>query len=116
MAMIVGLDEQQAALKRVKDNLKEVASINRDLASIKEYVAKAKTKEYNLACKFLFSDDSIKRIKVPLVIEDSDFIISALMKHKETIVKLIKDDAGKYHISLSPQEESSLLSENIAES
>lgn len=109
MAVIAGLEEQKAALKRVRDNLKEVEEINESLSNIKAYVADAKSKEYKLECSFLFKDDSLKKIKIPIVINDVEFILNSLKTYKDDIVKNIKADSSEFHISLSPQEESSLM-------
>ena len=112
MAIIVGLEEQKAALNRVKDNLAEICKINDNLLNLKEYIAQAKEKEYKMECKFVLPDDTLKRIKIPVILDDSAFLFNALKKHKEEVVKQIKDDASKYHISLSEQEEAALFSEN----
>lgn len=109
MAEIEGLREQKEALKRVKDGLKEVEGINEYLSSIESYVAEATKKEYKLECSFLFKDDSIKKIKIPIVVNDVEFILSSLRTYKDEVVNSIKNDSSRFHISLSPQEESTLI-------
>ena len=116
MASILGLEEQKAALRRVKDNLGEIRKINGYITNLKEYIAQAKEQEYTLECKFVLENDSLTRLRVPVTITDSDFIFNALKEHKREIVKQIKEDTSKYHIALSQQEEASLFGDTNAES
>lgn len=116
MASILGLEEQRAALGRVKDNLGEIRKINGHMTNLKEYMAQATEQGYVLECKFVMPDGVLKRMRVPVTITDSDFIFNALIEHKSQIVKQIQEDASRYRISLSQQEEASLFGDNNAES
>lgn len=108
MASIVGLDEQKAALNRVKDCLNQVDKINNSISNLKDYIEQAVTKAFVLECKFVLPDETLHRIKVPVKIDDGAFIFNALKEQKAEIVKQIKDDTSKYRIMLSDQEEASL--------
>ncbi len=116
MASILGLEEQRAALGRVKDNLSKVRKINGYMVNLKEYMAQATEQAYTLECKFVPPDETLKRIRVPVKITDSAFIFNALKEHKSEIVEQIKEDTSKYRISLSQQEEASLFGDTNAES
>ena len=116
MASILGLEEQRAALGRVKDNLNEVRKINSHLANLKEYMAQAVKQKYTLHCQFVLADTMQKSFRIPVKITDSNFIFNALKEHKNEIVEQIKEDTSKYRISLSQQEEDSLYGDYNAES
>lgn len=104
MPFIEGLEEQKAALTRVKQNLNEIEKINESISNLKTYIDTAKEKEYKIECEFVFEDESLKRIKIPVQLVDNAFLFEALNKHRETIANKIKEDSSKFRISLSPQE------------
>ena len=108
MAIIQGLEEQKKALARVKTNLKEIRDINESVQNLKSFIGEAKHQEYKLECDFSFEDDSFKRIKVPLVLSDTDFIYNSIKAHKDAIVAAIREDLTKNNILLDPQEEALL--------
>lgn len=116
MASILGLEEQKAALDRVKDNLKKISKINANLEHLKEYLEQASAKEYRLECRFDLPTGESKRISVPVKMDDSSFVVNALKEHKSEIVKQIQTDASKFRIALSEQEEASLYGDKNAES
>lgn len=108
MAQIEGLKEQQAALTRVKNNLKKVEEINDFLKS----VAKLSGSEnvdvaYNVSVSFVDGED-IKRFRCPLVIEDNKYILESAQKYKESIVAEVRKDSETYRITLSPKENATL--------
>lgn len=108
MAIIQGLEEQKKALTRVKTNLKEIRDINESVKNLKSFIGEADLKEYKLECDFTFDDGSLKRIKVPLVLNDTDLIYTSIKAHKDAIVAAIRADLTKHNILLDPQEEALL--------
>lgn len=117
MAFIEGLEEQRAALARIKSNLKEINSINEAISNIEKYVSDAVSKKYEIKCEFVFKDESLKRISVPIELDDeNDLVITSLKKHKETVAELIRKDSSEYKISLTEQEKNAISSEKHSES
>ncbi len=116
MPFIEGLAEQKAALKRIKDNLKEVDDINTFIKSVVEYSKKAKNTSYNIEVAFIMDEQgSLQKFKSPLVISDPSYILEAAQQYKTSIVNSIKADADKHHISLEAQDKAKLDWEYVPE-
>lgn len=108
MPYIEGLEEQKAALGRIKDNLNQIKKINASVKVVQEYAASKAKAQQCFEYSFILEDDSLKKVRIPVVIEDNNFILEAAKKQKDMIVAAVKTDLVQYHISLSPQEKTLL--------
>lgn len=104
MPFIEGLEEQKAALGRIKDNLNQIKKINDSVKVIQEYTASEAKVQQCFEYSFILKDDSLKKVRIPVVIEDNKFVLEAAKKQKDAIVAAVNSDLAQYHISLSPQE------------
>ena len=108
MAQIEGLKEQQAALTRVKNNLKRIGDINDFLKSVSSLSGKENIDAtYNVSISFTAGED-IKRFKCPLLVNDNRYILEAAQRYKESIAQEVKKDAEEFRITLSPKESATL--------
>lgn len=108
MAQIEGLKEQQAALTRVKNNLKKIGDINDFLKSVSGLAGEKDVEAtYNISISFTAGED-IKRFKCPLLVEDNRYILEAAQRYKESIAAEVKKDSEEYRITLSPKENATL--------
>ncbi len=104
MAFIEGLEDQKAALKRVKDNLTEISKTDESISNLEMYANGATKKEFRIECEFIMPDDSLKKLKIPVQINDNKFLLDALLRQRETVAAKVREDSSKYRITLSPQE------------
>lgn len=104
MAQIEGLKEQQDALKRIKNNLKDIQDTNSLIRSILTLSEDASLHvSYDVTITFE-KDSDIKRFKTPIVFQDNRVILEAVQKYRDSIIAKVKEDSTLYRISLNPQE------------
>ena len=108
MAFIEGLKERNAALTRIKNNLKIIKTINKDISFLKDVGAQDVKRTTKLDCKYVFANNSEVKIKIPIELTD-EFVLNALKQQKERVVEEIKNDVKNHRISLEQEEEDMLF-------
>lgn len=104
MPQIEGLKEQQDALKRVRNNLKEIEAINNFLKSVSALKDAEDAKVSYSVSVSVGAGEGSKRYKAPIQVSDNKYILNAALQHKQSIVATVKKDAADYRIGLSPKE------------
>lgn len=108
MPQIEGLKEQQEALKRVKNNLKEVEDINSFLKGVSALPVDEGCDISYVITVTATNQDTLKRHRCPLLLSDNRYILEAALKYKESIVKKVRQDSDDYRITLSPKDNATL--------
>lgn len=94
MAKILGLKEQQKALREINSTLKEFEPINEFLK------IQNPSDEYTIS----FKDENGKTIQTKLLCDDKEPINILVKAYKENLVQSIKQKAAQYNIGLEEEE------------
>lgn len=104
MPIIEGLEEQKAALKRVKEYLTELENINEFIDNLLKFSKETDNVKYIIEVAFKLNDDENRRLRNPIIVPDNNYILECVLKYKESIAEKTKKDALEHNITLTPQD------------
>ena len=107
MARIVKTDTQEAALKRIKENIKILAGINTVINAEEKdsrITIAAGKKKVSLAIEKIFCDNLLKEIRKKLVAQTKALAKKNAVKLEEKEIAVLENQESSFDVQLSEEE------------
>ena len=117
MARIVKTDTQEAALKRIKENIKILAGVNRVINAEEKdsrITIAAGKKKVSLAIEKIFCDNLLKEIRKKLVAQTKALAKKNAVKLEEKEIAVLENQESSFDVQLRDRKSTRLNSSHMA--